>query len=120
MSPILVTPSVTPLDPQLYPCPVFRTSQRSGNDNLALILHLPIDGVVSDWVEMGVALTIEKRVNCQYYYFLNHCCHPRLKICKKKCSNIPCSMNGNKSAIPLHKVNKSISTKNGYFGDIRM
>ena len=62
MSPILLTPVDQCPDPGLYPCPVFRTAERSGAANLALVLHLPITGPVSTWVERGVALTIEKQV----------------------------------------------------------
>ena len=62
MSPILLTPVDQCPDPGLYPCPVFRTAERGGAANLALVLHLPITGPVSTWVERGVALTIEKQV----------------------------------------------------------
>ena len=62
MYPILVSPTATKPDPALYPCPVFRTSERAGNDNLAMMIHLPIDGDVNTWIERGVALTIESKI----------------------------------------------------------
>lgn len=60
MPPIILRPSCAPPDPALFPCPVFRTGERGGSGNLAMVLHLPITGSPATWVERGVALIIQK------------------------------------------------------------
>ena len=60
MPPIILTPSIEKPDPALYPCPVFRTPERSGKDNLAMVLNIPVTGTVELWIERGVALCIQK------------------------------------------------------------
>ena len=62
MPPVLLSPCDHAPDPSLYPCPVFRTSERGGRGNLAMVLPLPIPGPVTGWIERGVALSIEKQV----------------------------------------------------------
>ena len=63
MPPIILTPSTEKPDSSLYPCPVFRTPERSGKENLAMVLELPITGTVDLWIERGVALCIQKMCN---------------------------------------------------------
>ena len=63
MPPIILTPSTDKPDPSLYPCPVFRTLERSGKENLAMVLELPITGTVDLWIERGTALCIQKICN---------------------------------------------------------
>ena len=62
MPPVLMSPCDQAPDPGLYPCPVFRTRERGGSGNLAMVMHLPITGPVTAWIERGVALSIEKEV----------------------------------------------------------
>ena len=62
MPPVLLSPCDHAPGAGLYPCPVFRTRERGGAGNLAMVLHLPITGAVTAWIERGVALSIEKQV----------------------------------------------------------
>ena len=68
MPSVLLSPCDYAPDPSLYPCPVFRTPDRGGSGNLAMVLHLPITGAVTAWIERGVALSIEKQVRGNLKY----------------------------------------------------
>ena len=66
----MLTPTLTAPSEDLYPCPVFRTRERGGRNNLAMIIHLPISGSVQTWIERGVALVIENKVSTTTTSFL--------------------------------------------------
>ena len=61
LPPILLVPSADPPASSVYPCPVFRTPDRRGPSNLAMVINIPVPDSPTLWVERGVALVIQSQ-----------------------------------------------------------
>ena len=61
LPPVLLVPSVDPPSASVYSCPVFRTPDRRGASNLAMVIDIPVPDSPNLWVERGVAFVIQSQ-----------------------------------------------------------
>ena len=61
LPPVLLVPSADPPSSNVYSCPVFRTPDRRGSSNLAMVINIPVPDSPTLWVERGVALVIQSQ-----------------------------------------------------------
>ena len=61
LPPVLLVPSAEPPPSKFYSCPVFRTPDRRGSSNLAMVIDIPVTDSPSLWIERGVAFVIQSQ-----------------------------------------------------------